>query len=423
MTESLLNSLEGVLVALLVGFLIGLDRERAEARKGREAFAGVRTFPLFALAGAVPMILMPVAGPALLVASFVAVGSVAVVSYVRSSAAGEVGATTEVAAIATFLLGALAGAGQLVAAGATGVAIAILLVAKPRLEAFSRALTADEIRSALELAVISVIVLPLLPNRGFGPWQVLNPFEIWMIVVLVSALSFVGFVAIRLLGEHRGLVVTGAVGGLVSSTAVTMAMAERSRADQGLARAAASATVLASCVMSLRIAVLAGIVNAGMLPRLLPVVGAMAVVGGVGAWWLSRRASTDAVASGGRLGNPFSLRAALSFGAIYALVLLAVRAARELLGDDGTYAASALSAVADVDAVTIAFARLGPLADGWRTPAAAVTVAAVVNTLVKLGIGVGLGAGRFRRHVAVVLGLMALAGAAAGAFVLLRFRF
>ncbi len=421
MTTALLPSLEGLLVALLVGILIGLDRERAEARKGHEEFAGVRTFPLMALAGAIPMVLMPVTGPALLVASLVAVAAVLVVAYVRTSATGDVGATTEVAAIATFLLGALAGSGQLVAAGATGVAIAVLLVAKPRLEAFSRTLTSEELRAVLELAVISVIILPLLPRTGFGPWRVLNPFEIWMIVVLVSALSFVWFVAMRMLGERRGLAVTGAVGGLVSSTAVTLAMAERSRADQGLAGAAASAAVLASCVMSLRVAVLAGIVNAAMLPRLLPVVGAMAVVGGVGAWWLARTAVGESVASSGSIHNPFSLKAALTFGAIYALVLLAVRAAQETLGERGTYAASALSAVADVDAVTIAFSRLGPGADEWRTPAAAVTVAAVTNTLVKLGLGVFLGAGRFRRQMAVTLGLMAAAGAAAGVAVYLRF--
>lgn len=421
MTIPLLPSLEGLLVALLVGFLIGLDRERAEARKGHEVFAGVRTFPLIALAGAVPMILMPIAGPALLVASFAAVGAVAVVSYVRTSAGGDIGATTEVAAIATFLLGALAGSGQFVAAGATGVAIAILLVAKPRLEAFSRALTSEEVRAVLELAVISVIVLPLLPRRGMGPWGVLNPAEIWLIVVLVSALSFVGFVAVRLLGERRGLAVTGAVGGLVSSTAVTLAMAERSRADEGLARPAASAAVLASCVMSLRVAVLAGIVNAGILPRLLPVIGAMAMVGGIAAWWLGRQAPGEASTSSGHIANPFSLKAALTFGAIYALVLLAVRAAQETLGDGGTYAAAALSAMADVDAVTIAFSRLGPLTDGWRTPAAAVTLAAVVNTVVKLGMGMGLGAGPFRRYTAIALGLMAVAGAAAGVVVYVQF--
>ena len=421
MTIPLLPSLEGLLVALLVGFLIGLDRERAEVRKGRDVFAGVRTFPLIALAGAVPMVLMPIAGPALLIASFAAVAAVAVVAYIRSSAAGEIGATTEMAAIASFLLGALAGSGQFVMAGAAGVTIAVLLAAKPRLEAFSRTLTGEEVRAVLELAVISVIVLPLLPNRGFGPWGVLNPFDIWLIVVLVSALSFVGFVATRTLGERRGLAVAGAVGGLVSSTAVTLAMAERARADEGIGRAAASATVLASCVMSLRIAFLAGIINAGILPRLLPVAGAMAVVGGLAALWLARGPGDELSASGGHLSNPFSLKAALSFGLLYALILLAVRAAQVYFGDGGTYAASALSGVADVDAVTIAFSRLGPMADDWRTPASAVTVAVVVNTIVKMGLGIGVGGGRFRRHVAVALGLMALVGGLTGALVYLRF--
>jgi uncharacterized membrane protein (DUF4010 family) len=420
-TIPLLPSLEGLLVALLVGFLIGLDRERAELRKGRDGFAGVRTFPLIALAGAVPMVLMPIAGPALLIASFAAVAAVAVVAYVRSSSAGEIGATTQMAAIAAFLLGALAGSGQFAMAGAAGVTIAVLLVAKPHLEAFSRAMPADEVRAVLELAVISVIVLPLLPNRGFGPWDVLNPFDVWMIVVLVSALSFVGYVATRFLGERRGLAVAGAVGGLVSSTAVTLAMAERTRVDEGIGRPAASAVVLASCVMCLRMAVLGGIINAGILPRLLPVVGAMAVVGGLAALWLARGPGDEPLASGGHLTNPFSLKAALSFGLLYALILLAVRAAQVFFGDGGTYAASALSGVADVDAVTIAFSRLGPMADDWRTPALAVTLAAVVNTLAKMGLGIVVGGGRFRRYVAVAFGLMALVGGAAGALVYLLF--
>ncbi len=420
MNIALVPSLEGVAVALLVGLLIGLDRERAEVRKGYEVFAGVRTFPLIALVGAVAAILAPAWGIAVVVTSFVAVAAIAVVSYWRISATEGPGATTEMAALATFLLGALAGGGQYVLAGAAGVTVAVLLAAKPRLEAFSRALTGEEVRAALELAVISIIVLPLLPNEGFGPWGVLNPFDLWLIVVLVSALSFAGFVAMRLLGERRGLAVTGAVGGLVSSTAVTYAMAERTRADRGLGGPAASAVVLASCVMSLRMAVLAGVVNAGILPRLLPVVGAMAVAGGIGAFWLSRSGTGEPAGSGHRITNPFSLRAALSFGVLFALILLGVRAAREYLGAGGTYAAAGISGLVDVDAVTIAFSRLGEGSDAWRTPAAAVTLAAVVNTVVKLGLAVGFGAGRFRRYVAIAMGFVALAGIAAGVAVYLR---
>lgn len=247
---------ERLFVALLVGMLIGLDRERAETRKAHQVFAGVRTFPLIALAGAVPMLLMEHTGSLLLLGSLLTVAAVILVAYTRTSATGDVGATTEMAALATFLLGVLAGAGHLVVAGAAGVGVAVLLVAKPHIEAFSRALTTEELAAALELAVISVIILPLLPQQGYGPWQVWNPFNIWSIVVLVCALSLVGFVAMRLVGTQRGLLITGGVGALVSSTAVTMTMAARSQTDEHEVPAVAAATVLASTIMNGRVAVL-----------------------------------------------------------------------------------------------------------------------------------------------------------------------
>ncbi len=419
-TDTTIPALERLLVAMLVGFLVGLDRERAEARKDHALFAGVRTFPLIALAGAIPMLLEDRVGPALLVATFLAIAAVAVVSYVRTSAHGRIGATTEVAALATFLLGALAGAGQLVVAGAAGVALAVLLVGKPRLEAFSNALTTEEIRGALELAVITVIVLPLLPDRGYGPWQALNPREIWIVVVLVSALSFVGFVAMRVLGAGRGMAITGAVGGLVSSTAITISMAERSHT--GAARpAAATAAVLASTIMCVRMAVLAGAVDPGILPRLLPILTVMAVAGGAAAWLMSRGTAGRTAAADGTLTNPFSLRAALTLAAVYTLVLLGVRAAQEHLGAGGLYLASALSAIVSVDAPTVALAHLGGGTTGWSAPAAAIGVVAITNTLVKFGIAIAYGAGSFRSRVATALGVMSVLGGLAGLAVLGRF--
>jgi len=418
-TDTTIPALERLLVAMLVGFLVGLDRERAEARKEHALFAGVRTFPVIALAGAIPMLLADRVGPALLVATFLAIAAVAVVSYVRTSAHGRIGATTEMAALATFLLGALAGAGQLVVAGAAGVALAVLLVGKPRLEAFSNALTTEEIMAALELAVITVIVLPLLPDRGYGPWQALNPREIWIVVVLVSALSFVGFVAMRVLGPGRGMAITGAVGGLVSSTAITISMAERSHA--GAARPAAAAAVLASTIMCVRMAALAGAVDPGILPRLLPILTVMAVAGGAAAWLMGRGAAGRTPAVDGTLTNPFSLKAALTFAALYTLVLLGVRVAEEHLGAGGLYLASALSAIVSVDAPTVALARLGAGPTGWAAPAAAIGVVAVTNTMVKFGIAVAYGAGSFRSRVATALGVMSVLGGLAGLAVLGRF--
>lgn len=416
-----LLGIERLLVALLAGLLIGLDRERAELRKGRSEFAGVRTFPLIALAGAVPVLLIGVAGPWLLAGSFLAVAAITVVSYHRQASEGHVGATTEVAAITTFLLGALAGAGELLLAGAAAVGVAILLVAKPRIEAFSRALTAEELSAALELAVISVIVLPLLPNRGYGPWQVFNPRALWFVVVLVAGLSFLGFIAVRLLGERRGLTITGAVGGLVSSTAVTMAMADRSKETESVSGPAAAAAVLASTIMTARVAFFAGAINRGIVPRLLPVVLGMMLTGAVGAWVIARHRETEEVAAGERIRNPFSLREAVLWAVIYGVILFVSKAASVYLGQGVLFLVAAVSAMADVDAVTIAFTQLGAQTLEWRVPAAAIAVAAVVNTLVKLGIAYARGAPAFRRRVAGVLGAMAAVGGTAGLAVYLWF--
>src|SRR5258706_542201 len=231
-----------LLVALLVGFLIGLERERADSMRQPHLYAGVRTFSLLALAGAVPALMLEHWGVVPLIVSFLATAALAVIAYWRGSAAGAPGSTTATAAPVTFLLGALAGSGQPLLAASAGIAVTTLLTAKTQLERFSRALSAQELNSVLELGVITCIVLPLLPNRGYGPWGAWNPFEIWLVVILVSAFSFLGFIASRLLGERRGLLVAGLGGALVSSTAVTVAMAQRSRAEPALERSAAIAT-------------------------------------------------------------------------------------------------------------------------------------------------------------------------------------
>lgn len=408
-----------LLVAILIGFLIGLDRERAEVRKQHQLFAGIRTFSLIALAGAVPALMLPRWGAVPLVASFIAVAGVTIVAYARSSASGSIGSTTEVAALVTFLLGALAGSGEPLLAGGAAIAVAVLLAAKPTLERFSRALSGQEVEAVLELGVISCIVLPLLPRAGFGPWQVWNPFEIWLVVVVVSALSFAGFIAMRLLGEQRGLLLAGVVGSLVSSTGVTVAMAQRSRTDPALARSAAIAAILASTVMGVRVLVFVAVYGAMLLPRLAPAVLAMALASLVAAGLLARRGApgatpASAAAPAASLANPFSLRAAMSFGLLYALVLLVVPAARLWLGSAGTFAAAAGSALLDVDAMTIAFARGAPPDGPWREAAAAIALGVTTNTLVKAGIVAVLARGNFRRWVIAGLLLAALACAGTG---------
>jgi uncharacterized membrane protein (DUF4010 family) len=411
------EALKRLAVALLVGMLIGLDRERAEQRKQRKVFAGVRTFPLIALLGSALALLPPDVRAWLLVAGLLAVAAIALMSYRRGVAEGEIGATTEVAALATYALGVLAGLGSIVVAGAAGVTVAVLLAAKPPLERLSRAISEHEVAAVLELAVISAIVLPLLPDRGFGPWQVLNPFQIWTVVVMVSVVSFAGFVAVRWRGDKAGLYWAAALGALVSSTATTVAMAQRSREAPDQARPVAAATVMASTVMCLRIMILVAAVAPALLRPLLPSIGVMAFTGAALALLLARSAAgrRDPNTAAPSLKNPFSSRAALVFGALFAGTLLLVRASQEWLGAKGTLLAAALSGLVDVDAISIALARTSDGGAAAGPALAGIVIACASNNLFKAGVAVVAGAGRFRVLVAVALAAMSLAGGAGAA--------
>ena len=407
------EALKRLLTALLVGLLIGIDRERAEVRKKRRVYAGVRTFPLIALFGAALSLLVGAEGPWLLVAGLLAIAAITLVSYRQAAARGRIGATTEIAALATYALGALAGLGNLAVAAALGVAVAVLLAAKLPLERMSRALSEKEVAAVLELAVISAIVLPLLPDRGFGPWQVLNPFQIWMVVVLVSLISFAGFVAVRWKGERAGLFWAAGLGALVSSTATTVAMAQRSRdAAPEQQRTLAAAAVLASTVTCARIAVLVAAVGPSLLPRLALSLGAAAIAGTLATVILGRGQQTSQPPQGAHpLENPMSLRAALGFGALFAGILLLVRASEARFGAEGAFAAAAAAGLVDVDAIAVTLAR-GLRPELIAQAHAGIIIAYAANNLFKSGIAVVMGAGRFRRDVAVVLCAMAVTAGA-----------
>jgi uncharacterized membrane protein (DUF4010 family) len=410
--------LQRLLVALLIGLLIGLDRERAEDRKKHKLFAGVRTFPLIALLGAGLCLLGETTGHWPLAVGFLTVAAVTLVSYQRTSREGDVGATTEMAALVTYALGALAGAGQLLVAGATGVAVAVLLHIKVPLERLSRTMAQEEVEAVLELAVISAIVLPLLPNQGYGPWEVWNPFKIWTVVVLVSAVSFAGFVAVRWKGERAGLFLAAALGALVSSTATTLAMAQRARQTPEQGARLAAAAILASVVMCGRLLVLVAAVSVSLLPRLAVPVGAMALVGLVLVLVLARGKRDGDGRSDRSHNNPFSLKQALLFGALFAGIQLAVKAGEHYLGAKGTLVAAVLSGLVDVDAITLALAR-GARAEQAGTVVLGIIIACASNSLFKAGAAVAGGAGRFRAYVAGGLVAMAASGGIVVAVMLL----
>lgn len=400
-------------LALVIGGLVGLQREHAEGGKG-ELFAGVRTFALFSLTGAAGALLAEVlAYPWAFLVLLAAVGALIVVSHGISSWRGAVGLTTEMAALLTFLIGAFCYWGMLELAAALGVTVTVLLSFKGELRRFAQQLTQADVLAALKLAVITAIVLPLLPNQTFGapPWDAFNPYRVWLMVVLVSGVGFAGYVLMKRLGSGKGIGLTGLVGGLVSSTAVTLSFAHRGRRETGLAGALALGIVAAWTVMFGRVLVVVAVVNAGLLHRIAGPIVVAGMVGVVYSLFLVR-ASRRGEAPALEVEAPFELGPAVRFGLLYAGILIAARAAHLYLGNLGVYLSSVVAAVADVDAITLTMAELGRPGGGVEsaTAARAIVVAAMANTLVKGGMVIALGGRSLRRTIAPVLLAMLVAG-------------
>jgi uncharacterized membrane protein (DUF4010 family) len=399
-------------LAVAAGLLIGLERERSRphGESGETFLGGARTHPLLALGGGVATLAAREVGVVALALPFGAL-----VLFLGLNYAGEVwrdrhrGLTSEAAFLLSFLLGVLAltegvipsVTQKVVTVAAVAVVATFLLSAKPRLHPLVRRVSTEDVSATLEFLIVAVVVLPLLPDRTYGPLDVLNPFRIGVLMVLISGLSFVGYVASRLLGARRGLGVTGLVGGLVSSTAVTLSMAGRARERPEIADSAALAVMLASTVMFARVLVIVALVSPALSGHVaLPMAGG--ILAGLAAtlflWLRSGRAThrEETVA----LANPFELGAALKFALLFAVILLGSKAATVHLGTAGTYAAGLLAGSTDVDAITLSVARLA--ADGGLSAGVAATtifLGTASNTLVKGVMGAVVGGWPFGRRV------------------------
>ncbi len=269
-------------------------------------------------------------------------------------------------------------------------------------------------RREVTLLIATFIALPLLPDRTFGPLHVLNPFEIGMMIVLIAGISFLGYLATRVIGERQGLAVTGILGGLVSSTAVTVSLAVRVKAAPSTVMVAAVAILTASATMFVRILAIVGIVDAGLVPALAWPLGTMTLTayGLAAALYLrSRHALPSAEPVPHR--NPFELRAALQFGLFYAAVIFLSKGAQRWLGESGLYLAGILAGLTEVDAISLSMARFHLEGLPAGTATTAITLAAVTNTVVKAGLAWWLGGRALAVPVAVGLGLTLGAGGAA----------
>jgi uncharacterized membrane protein (DUF4010 family) len=403
--------------ALVIGALVGTEREKSKALSGNVGIGGVRTFILFALSGAVGGWLAQALQSAwLLVATVGAVAALTVAGYLTQARVKPeaVGLTTETAAVTVCLLGGACTAGYAQVALALGVAVSAVLAYKEPMHGLVARLGADDIAAGVKLLAASLIVLPLLPNEPVDPWGAIRPQSLWLLVVLIAALSLVGYVATRALGPGRGTAITGLTGGLVSSTAVTLGFARRSREEDGAqAPAIAAGVLLAWAVMSARVVALAAFVHRPLLAPLLVPFGAMTLVTLAAVALLLRRGWRDTPRAQGsvQLKNPFSLRSAVKFGLLFAVVLLVVALVRERFAGQGYYLVAALAGLTDVDAITLSMAQLAR--DGGTdlaTAVGAIVTAALANTFVKCGIVIALAGAPLRRPVAIVTALLAVAG-------------
>ncbi len=412
-----LETLRRLGMALAIGLLLGLERGWHErgGPEGRRT-AGIRTFALAGLLGGVSGWLADVAAPILPAAAFLALAALLAVSYVaRLRRDDDLGLTTEIALLLTFCLGVAAVRGEMAPAAAVAVVATLLLAMKDRLHGWVFRTKRIELDALLKLALISVVILPVLPDRGYGPGEALNPYELWWAVVIVAGLSFFGYVAVRIGGAYLGILLTGLCGGLASSTSTTLALARRVRARPDLAALAAAGVVIAGSVTFLRILMLVAIFRPALLPRLGPPMVAMAAVGLVGAL-IAHFATAGRREIGGAvegIADPLELKAALSFGAVLAIVALGVHHLENALGAVGVYAGAALAGVTDVDALTISVSRLVERDLSVDSGAVAIFIAASVNTAVKAGIGFVAGSARLGAIVAPIYAAAIAVGAAA----------
>lgn len=383
-----LSDLMGVGIALAAGLLIGLERgwHQRDLPEGHRV-AGLRTFALIGLLGGLSGLLAQRWGAVLLVVVLAAVALLVLAGYIVTARMHSVmGLTTAMAAITTFLVGVLAAGGSTLLAAAVAVVTVALLQLKRPMHSGIGKLTEGELTSGIQLLLISVVILPVLPDRGFGPFEALNPYKLWWAVVLLALLSFIGFVLMRWLGARRGLTLTALLGGLVSSTATTATLARWSKEAPQWRPLAAGGATLACAAMFGRMAVLIAVAAPALGTATVGTLGAMAVAGAAfGAYLTTREQAGDLPDLSTQ--NPLNLTAAVQFALFLAAVLLAGRFLADRFGDAGLLVTAAISGLVDVDAITLSVGRMvGDGVVGASVAGLAIFLAAAVNQVTKLGL-------------------------------------
>ena len=403
-----LATLYPFLTSLALGLLIGLERERSPAAR-----AGLRTFSLVALAGTLGALLSETTGaPWMLGAGLIVMGGMMVATYFKATESEDPGTTTIAAVVVCYALGAMVWFDLEQLAVSLAILTTALLYFKPELRGVSRNLTRLDLVSILQFAVLSFVILPILPNQDYGPYKAINPYQIWWMVVLISGLSLAGYAALRIAGQRHGTLLTGLFGGIASSTATTLAFSRHARNSPDLSGMAALVILLANWVLLIRLSVLVAVLAPALWRPLLTLLGSGALAGLVMLYLAWRRLDNQFSAPKLEMGNPTEIRAALGFGLLYAAVLFAAAWLSDLVGSQGVYAVALVSGLTDVDAITLSSLRLFNLGNLQIDQTAnAILLAVLANIAFKGSLAAVIGGKALARQVlpgmaAVAVGLV-----------------
>lgn len=396
-----MEQLKALAIALGIGLLIGLERERVPSAR-----AGVRTFGLVGLLGALSaMIGAQLDSVAVLVAALISVGAMMVAAYLRHPDPEDPGTTSVTALLVCFCLGATAWYGHGTLAVMLAVATTALLYFKMQLRGIATRLEPKDWFAILQFSVLSLVILPVLPNQEYGPYDALNPYQIWLMVVLICGVSLAGYTALQLVGARHGAALVGIFGGLASSTATTLIYARNARAASAMAPTAALVILLANLVMVVRVGVLTAAVAPRALSTLALLIAPALALGGVVVLWLWRHLAKNGEAVLPTASNPAELKTALGFGALYAVILLLAAWLADVVGAGGLYGLALVSGLTDVDAITLSSLRLFSLGRLEVDPTAiAVGLAMLANLGFKTALAITIGGGELGRRVIAGMG-------------------
>jgi len=396
-------------IGIGLGLLVGLQRESVASR-----LAGVRTFPLVTVLGSVCGLISQSQGGWVIAAGLVALAAIILMGKVAELREGTVdpGLTTEIALLLMYVVGAYLTIGYMEVAIALGGGVAVLLQFKGLLHGIVSKLGDDDLKAIMQLALISLVILPVLPNRPFGPYMVLNPRQIWWMVVLIVGISLVGYIGYKFFSNNAGVALGGILGGIISSTATTLSYSKRTAETPGTERLSSIAIMIASTMLFLRLlAIIAVVTPAFMNLASPPILILLALMCGISLFlWVTGRNKTTPMPEHG---NPSNLKPAVLFALIYAVTLLCVEAAKEHFGSAGMYTVAALSGLTDLDAITISVSQLVgadrlPATQGWKL----IILATMANFVFKGGLILVVGSRGLFKRVALPFSLAIIAGMA-----------